>query len=93
MNKEVCGRLKEKVHMYQDNIITEVEEYSSQLMCTKEQLDNCKMKVHKWLQEKHVSEQIHQRQQMCEEMERQLEIMVERWKESTNIPTLVFPSK
>ena len=93
MNREVCGRLKADIHQYQDGIITEVEEYSADLMATKEELDNSKVKVHRWLKDKHVSEQLHQRQEMCKEIEKHLERMVDKWRNTTNLPSLVFPSK
>ena len=51
-----------------------MEVYNSELMAKKEQLEETRTKVHKWLRGSHVTEQIQQKQQISEELAKKSEV-------------------
>ena len=74
MIREESEKLKKQIYEYERRLTNQVEVYNSELMSKKEQLEESRIKVQRWLRDSHVTEQIQQRQQMSEELKRYLDI-------------------
>ena len=88
MIREESEKLKKQIYEYERRLTNQVEVYNSELMSKKEQLQESRIKVQRWLRDSHVIEQIQQRQQMSEELKRYLD--VERNCELTSKPAIVY---
>ena len=73
MIREKSEKLKKHIYEYEKRLTNQVEVYNSELMSKKEQLEESHIKVQRWLRDSHVTEQIQQRQEMSEELQRYLD--------------------
>ena len=74
MIREESEKLKKQIYEYERRLTNQVEVYNSELMSKKEQLEESRIKVQRWLRDSHVTEQIQQRQEMSEELKRYLDV-------------------
>ena len=74
MIREESEKLKKQIYEYGRRLTNQVKVYNSELMSKKEQLEESRIKVQRWLRDSHVTEQIQQRQQMSEELKRYLDV-------------------
>ena len=81
------------VHDYENKLSDEVDTYIAELMSVKERLEKSQMKVHKWLRDSHITEQLQQRDEMTAELERNMDGHITRFKHTISRPKLYFHSK
>ena len=88
MIREESEKLKKRIYEYERRLTNQVEVCNSELMSKKEQLEESRNKVQRWLRDSHVTEQIQQRQQMSEELKRYLDVELNC--ELTSRPAIVY---
>ena len=69
--------MKKRVYEYQKAFTNQVEAYNSELMATKDQLEESRTKTRRRLRDSHVTEQIQDQADMSRELRRKRDIQVE----------------
>lgn len=89
--REESEKFKGRVYDYQTRLTNQVEVYNSELMAKKEQLEETRTKLYRFMRDSHVIDQVKQKQEMTEELVRHRDVELQN--ELPSKPVLIAKGK